>query len=207
MKIYWWAAIILIFIAGILLFVFIQPKNNINNGQQNTTSQELPTAAPFNPDSFSDSEKMHWMHMPLTFNFSENCTALLLSRNRRAFQEIENQTKGVVSFEEISGPADISLICHKEVPRNDIYLTSGEEQHWAQGNKIVKAVINFYNVVEGRSTLGCVSYPDVEIHEILHTFGFQHKEGYDSIMRPVQGNCLYKIDSDILAELNEIYSK
>lgn len=195
---------VIIFIIIILLGGYVFFQNNQSDSYQNYNNYSKLQS---NSDEFSTSTKLHWAHMPITFTFSADCTNLVLNRNKKAFSEITNQTEGAITFKEINdSSADISFVCYKEIPREDIYLTSGEAQYWGEGNKINKAVINYYNVVEGRTMLGCFNFPDVEIHEILHTFGFQHKSGFNTIMREVQGNCLYKIDKDILDELKDTYS-
>jgi hypothetical protein len=197
----------LIFIITIgFFFIFFQDFFSGNSVNNESNMSYYPTPTNDNSDKFSSSIELHWTHMPLTYSFSTECTNLIKSRNRRAFYEITNQTDGVITFQEKNNtPVDISLVCYKSVPTEGFYLTAGEAQYWSEGNKITKAVINYYNAIEGNTFLGCVNFPDTEIHEILHTFGFGHKPGFNTIMREVQGICLYKIDADIIEELKSTY--
>jgi len=211
-----WVSILIslfVFILGYLFFLSLQTSHyaNYDDVQSNSyTPQDNVQQNADGSDEFSSATRLHWTHMPLTVNFSNECTRIILIRNRNAFNEIANETDGLVTFEEVNDTsADISFICKKEIPttNNDMYMTNGDAQYFNEGNEITSAIINYYGVFEGWTPGGCSNFPDVEIHELLHTFGFGHVSGNISIMNAIQDSCPTRIDKDIVEELKSTYSK
>ncbi|MDO8609127.1 MAG: hypothetical protein Q7R95_01135, partial [bacterium] len=74
-----------------------------------------------------------------------------------------------------------------------------------ENGRVMNATIIFYNTREGKISSGCGAYPDVEVHEILHTFGFEHVSQKYHIMNPVQTYCPTKINEDVVKKLNRDY--
>ena len=97
-----------------------------------------------------------------------------------------------------------------------------------EGNKILKAEIEIIGLAgfaetdnKGMSgfSIGDCGYPDTEIHEILHTFGYEHSDNPYSIMYPSSESVGYKIryndeceysiksiDKEIIDDLIKTYS-
>lgn len=173
-----------------------------------------------NSDEDSNRE-LHYIHTDLTYAFLDesSCGKVQALRVRWAFEELQNQTNNLLTFEEITNIeetdaeadradiADINIICRREVPLADIsgYVVAGEATYEHIGNEITRGFIYFYNTgASGSYGGGCVRYPDTEIHEILHSFGFEHSNNSESIMFPYS-SCKYKIDKETLDKLEEIY--
>lgn len=155
------------------------------------------------------SDEKHWAKMPVTFNFSniENCGEFQIYRIFKAISEIENATNLSVSFIQKNKSGEITFHCYKnfEAPTTPGLIQSGEASWKLIENEIIKADINFYNTGGGYYNGGCRNYPDVEIHEILHGFGFQHTNASYNIMNPVGSYCPTKINQDIIDKLTSIY--
>lgn len=113
-------------------------------------------------DQFSNAEGLHWTHMPITYQITneDECGGYESRKIQRAFKEVEEATNGVVNFKKIDEPADIDVKCtfihdcYKswvDVPEvgNYIYLYESICEHTAglaqlteiEGNKIRKAEI------------------------------------------------------------------
>jgi hypothetical protein len=138
-------------------------------------------------DDYTLNSELHWGHMPLVYKFNETspCSGVRLTRIKLAFEELERVTDGKVSFVEGDNP-DITITCTQYV-ENSGYLekkTIGQAYiNETDGNVIKSAGIEFFPV----QTYGW--YPRVEIHEILHTFGFEHNvSGPLSIMSPTNND-------------------
>ena len=170
-------------------------------------------------DKFPNAEGVHWTMMPISYNVV-GCTQYQENRIVKAFNKIQDETEEVVSFEEYDGEeefgAGFMIYCHedfnynysesdKSMPESYTLGDSYYEVYDEAPDKILYADINFYGITETTYTGGCVSYPDVELHEILHGFGFEHVNQHNHIMNPFHTYCPSKLNQDIVDELLETY--
>lgn len=154
-------------------------------------------------DNFSDVEELHWSHMPVTYFYQESCIGPIIPKINWAFSIIENKTHGKVSFEKVnSRKADINIICHKEQNIKALIYIDVEEYTYGLtepkiiGNIIEDASINFWSVDEKKNPPDCYNFPRLELHEILHAFGFDHVDDNQySIMYPYSIGCVAKEDN------------
>jgi hypothetical protein len=216
--------------------VVVEPEQMIEEPEEIIPEQEIV-------------DKPHWTHLPITYYIAnkEECGDYEVRKIERAFDEIENVTNGVVYFKEMDSSADIDFFCtfiedcyEKKV---DIRKEEGVIYRYEticahdrgraqitqlQGYKILKARIEMIGLAgfaetegEGASGfyIGSCGHPTTEIHEILHTFGYGHKDDENSIMYYQEdaigytiqdrGACLGKrkyIDQDIVDELVDVYT-
>lgn len=162
-------------------FINISRDNSFNNIQ---TEIE---------DNFTNTNKTHWGHMPIIYKIeNENeCDFKVIDRINQAFSNIQSETEELLSFEKTNEIPDISIFCkpyHYEETygvlgeASAFYILHGDaifETHPNKEKLITNATINFYGV-----GLVCkTGYPALEVHEILHTFGFGHDYGINNIMR------------------------
>ncbi len=168
-----------------------------------------------------------WDHMPLTYSLAPECVGPIIPRIELALNELTNRTAGAVSFEKTDKNADISFLCSKEkIELSTDGITLGQAYYNTLGNEIVSAQIQFGSVTEDSRPSSCPNYPQLELHEILHVFGYEHNEqNHYSIMFPFEDGCNeiedtvskvtingksfrpgYKIDDDILRDLVNKYS-
>ena len=164
-------------------------------------------------DSFSHSERLHWTHMPLSY-IIYNCSDYQTRRILRALEAIENETnKSVLFRNNTDNETDINIVCNKDYKPSEEskgYMTIGESGYWTYKdfpNIIAKAEINFYGISENTYSGGCIAYPDAEVHELLHAFGYGHTEDRWSIMYPSSVECIRSIDDDITEDLIETYKR
>jgi predicted Zn-dependent protease len=159
-------------------------------------------------------EDIHYPSSKITYTFvNENiCGRVEAIRIRKAFSEIQNQTNNAINFTEINWTADtlayIEINCSKNVPLGEKkgFIVFGNAFYAIKENLITKGCINLYNCGINMHTPGCSNFPDVEIHEILHTLGVGHVDNSSSIMLAEYNHCKYKIDKDIIDYLIRIYS-
>lgn len=185
---------------------------NLNNFSIQETAENLIDL------NYVSSNEKHWSTRDLAYSIEGYCPSLEVRRIQKAFSEIEKGTNNTITFSNESSNPNIKIYCNQGgyngqgslISINDDgvmqdSLTSGLAGVTTSGNEIIEADINFYQVTENSFAGICSAYPTTEIHEILHTLGFDHNESSKSIMRPVEENCLYKIDGYILDKLVEIY--
>jgi len=205
-----WKGVIIFFVIFLTIIIFIFANNNSEYSSNNYENNEEEIA-----DEFSNVQELHWTHMPITYSFSEpnstigprdtknyECPPYQIQRLKDAFNILQNETENKISFEEsYNEEGDISIYCYKLKAEGGYYI-EGEGGYNYEGDQILNAEINFYE------HLNCGNWPDVEIHEILHIFGFNHIENKSSIMTPVASRCdRGYIDEGIIQDLINTYSK
>jgi len=204
MKAFTWA-LVLIFIVAIFYLGTIS-KNNLDSLN---SSQRFDKGLSI--DKFPNSQELHWPQMPVTYRFDNLtlCGKLVPKRIMDAFNQIQNETDNIISFKEDNySDSGITIYCFKIVPLGiePGYIVSGEGGYSSQGNLIVSGTLNFYNVKDYTYSPGCQIRPNVEVHEIFHTFGIQHVNKTGSIMNPIAANCIWNIDEDIINNLKRLYN-
>ena len=171
-------------------------------------------------------DKLRWNHMPLVYNYvsKDKCGIARVDKLNYAFNEINTETNNSVYFIEGKNP-DILITClASESDRGydsgystQILGEGGPSYTW--GHIILNATLNFYPTMDG-----CGYFPFVEIHEILHTLGYEQNlygqwhYPYQANLCTLMGNYTacdnYKnicgnphIDSEIILDLMQIYKK
>jgi len=158
--------------------------------------------------------------MPVTYKFeTEKCTDTkwtdccrerVINLTLLAFRSITNETAGTVYFNEVSQDPDISIYCEESEHSSSLIETLAEascEKDDYNEKLISHATLTIY----GQGMACNTGYPDLEVHEILHTFGFIHNAKMGSIMQPysamTSAECeTTKIDDEYISCLKNIYS-
>lgn len=121
-----------------------------------------------------------------------------------AFDYLEENT--VLRFTQVENAEDseILILCSEIEPKAE------EAGHFVAGEGGPSAVVNAtqFNVIfTGRVSLfreDLCDKPQVALHEILHSLGFDHNNNSQSIMFPVT-NCKQTLDEEIISEINSLY--
>jgi len=156
---------------------------------------------------------MKFNHNQITYLINGVCNEIEKDRMNRAFNEISLEVPKI-SFKETSTNPDIKIICSESAePGKSI-----DEEHFIAGEGGAKQIIKTgkFNIITNGEillyenskieTIKC-DYPNVEIHELLHVFGFDHINDQRSIMYPLIESCEQKLDRSIINELNRLYSQ
>lgn len=199
-KTFWIIAAIVIVLGA---YYFLQSDYSIQDLDNEIKTLETP----------SNSNYPKWDHFPVSYYFTDGkiCGDYELRRIRSAFNIIQNETNRAISFVETNNTGDINIICSSDYKPGGAQpgtYTSGEGGYNSQGNKITDGTIYFLHMGAGRYTGGCLNIPNIEIHEILHTFALGHSENEHSIMAPISNSnsCMYdQIDNETVSILNGIY--
>lgn len=153
---------------------------------------------------------MKFNHNNISYRIDEDCDEDKKTRMREAFYELSKNVN-YISFYSVLDNPDIEVNCdeNKEISSDENYFIAGEggAKSIIQTpiyNVISEGVVLLYNSQE--SSIKC-DWPIVELHELLHVFGFDHSENKKSLMYPYLNSCNQKLDFSIITTLNELYSK
>ncbi len=160
-------------------------------------------------DVFSNINEFHWGEMPITYKIigGEERQRKLI---HEAFETISNETDEIIKFKGVNENPDISIYfkspntydSNDELTLADSLPKFDPEKE----NLIISAEINIY----GQGQVCKTGYPDLEVHEILHAFGFDDIPIMDRIMSRYSystSDCeIEKIDDDYISCLKKIYS-
>jgi len=118
-----------------------------------------------------------------------------------AFETLENLT--ILDFNQIPSSGDIIVKCQSENRIKEDFFIAGEG-----GPTNVTQAGEFNVILNGMILLiresSCPN-PNIAIHEILHSLGFEHSENSNNIMYPVS-KCKQTIGQDTIDIINELYS-
>jgi hypothetical protein len=156
-------------------------------------------------------KNMKFNHNLISVKFFD-CTLDEESRMSKAFEIITNET-GIIPFKKTNENPDIEILCSEANKQTD----NQDSDYFIAGEGGAKEIIqtNKYNVIVQGSVLlydsqnkglKC-SNPTVELHELIHVFGFDHSPNPKSLMYPYLSSCDQKLDSSIVNELKKLYSE
>ena len=150
---------------------------------------------------------MKFNHNNISYTLDASCNEEKTSRMEEAFDEIHNLTK-TIGFIRVNDNPDIDISCSRDV------LQTAEGDYFIAGEGGARKIIptGKYNVItSGVILLYDSSYerkcdwPNVEIHELMHVFGFEHSGDKQSLMYPILESCDQRLDSSIVNSLVLLY--
>lgn len=198
-----WIILLLLIFAG---FFFISTYGNIKiEGKQffiQTNDEKYINAtnqlSMFLPNMRFDTDS-------ISYSFVE-CDRESQDRMKQAFQIISDETQDVIFYENQFPKITIYCAQQKDEQRNSTFV-AGE----GGPNKVILSDL-YPLIIDGKIYLynlenkkNC-EYPIVELHELMHVFGFDHINKTDEILYPYV-KCEQRITQDIVNELKRIYSE
>ncbi|MCX6814227.1 MAG: matrixin family metalloprotease [Candidatus Aenigmarchaeota archaeon] len=164
-------------------------------------ADDLPV---WNVSSLTSISNPKWYTNNLTFTISKNCTKTQRDKMLEAISHLVKNTKTSLNFTEVEdGCPDITVKClnvsvvlYLEEGMGQAIVTHKGEGHYSV---ITKAELQF--------SLGdkFCPRPVVQLHELLHTFGFEHSKDPSDIMYNRFG-CLQDIKEVMKKDLAQIYA-
>jgi len=152
---------------------------------------------------------MKFNHNEITYKIGKTCSEEKRQRMLEAFQELEKKV-GIISFSPSNEP-DIQVSCTERIEHSidkDFFVAGegGAKQIIKTGkyNVITEGIILLYG--NPHNAKEC-DWPNVELHELLHVFGFDHSQDKNSIMYQYLESCNQKLDESIISDLRELYSR
>ncbi len=164
----------------------------------------------YSEEKYLENYVLQWDHMPVTYSFRESLVGPITERIEWSFEILENATNGAVTFKEVEYGGDIVFVGHEgqNIELVDTYydydifapveLSSnikGQASIEELGNIITGSEIEFWSVREEVRPASCWNFPRLELHDILHAFGFDHvDDDRYSIMYPYSQGCVARDD-------------
>lgn len=152
---------------------------------------------------------MKFNHNSISYSIDSDCSNKKRQRMISAFDDLTSKVK-LINFYEVFDNPDIEISCSAEEKE------SIDKTHFIAGEGGAKEIIQTerYNIITNgmvllykeKNTQDC-NWANVELHELIHVFGFGHSENPDSLMYPYLENCDQKLDDSIIKELIRLYSE
>jgi hypothetical protein len=148
---------------------------------------------------------MRFNHNDISY-FILDCDTTKTARLSRAFNIIQLDTNGIITFSETKDEtnADIHVGCSPsayETEKNTFIAGEGGPTEFI-------ALEPYAIIVKGKVMLykeeSC-DYPITELHEIFHVLGFDHVNRSKTIMYPYV-DCDQRIEAEMITMLEELYS-
>jgi len=142
-----------------------------------------------------------WYTNHLTYTFPKNCTKLQRDKMIAAMNYIVNNTRTSLTFTEVAdGCPDIIITCLNVSDMLEDTIGTAQSSYFDEG---------YYSVItksEIELTLGdqLCPLPNVQIHELMHSFGFDHTNDPSDIMYEKFG-CAQTLKDDLKDDLERIY--
>jgi len=142
----------------------------------------------------------------LKYNIDISCNQKKIENIQKAVNELGQETELLEFFPAGRDEAEIFFSCSEneqtEVPGH--YFIAGEGGPTSIINTSLFYIINEGKVLLFYEKSQCNNH-NVELHELLHVFGFKHSENKDSIMYHTT-LCNQVLTNDIIEELKKLYS-
>lgn len=138
--------------------------------------------------------------------FFQDCDEERRSKVLEAFELVSEKTKVIQFYEATYVPMIVIYCSQQKGERRNNSFVAGE----GGPNKVVD--LDLYPLIidgkiylyDSRSRDNC-EYPVIELHELMHVFGFDHLANDSTILYPYV-DCSQRITNDIVNKLKELYS-
>jgi len=151
-------------------------------------------------------QNMRYSDSEISYMISD-CPLQKKNDMERAFEIISNRS--VLKFESVDygdtlkGTSELFVTCDSKNKIEDGLFIAGEG-----GPVNITKGDNFNVILKGKVLLikdSKCENPNVAVHELLHTLGFNHSDNENNIMYPIS-KCKQTIGEDIFALINQLYS-
>ncbi|MAH51713.1 hypothetical protein CMI37_38205 [Candidatus Pacearchaeota archaeon] len=149
------------------------------------------------------SENMRFNHNLISYYIESDCSEERKQKMKTAFGIFHDEINIISFYEAQKTDADILVGCSRsyvETDNNMFIAGEGGPSQYLNGTL-------FDVILEGKITLykeSSCDYPVIELHELMHVFGFNHINNIKSIMHKVS-NCEQRITPDMVDTMTSLY--
>ncbi len=139
----------------------------------------------------------------ISYEIEQACDEIKEDEAIGAFGILESRT--ILEFYPSSSNPELRILCSNVAPEpeNEGFFVAGE----GGPSKVINSS-RYSIILEGKISLfrdsNCEK-PQIALHEVLHSLGFDHNNNTASIMYPTT-NCQQQLDNYIVEEINRLYS-
>ena len=152
---------------------------------------------------------MKFNHNSISYKIGPACDQDKRDRTLSAFNELSTKV-GSIKFYEVLTDPDIEILCSeytKQTPGD--YFIAGE----GGAREIIQT--GRYNIItdglillhENPHEFYKCDWANIELHELVHVFGFDHSADENSLMYPYLNSCDQKLDISIISILKDLYAE
>jgi predicted Zn-dependent protease len=151
---------------------------------------------------------MKFNHNALSYQIDISCSKEKREKVLESMDYIMERIS-VISFHSVTSDPDIEVSCSQDKIETDKdYFVAGEGGareivQTGRYNVITNGTILLHDNEKGRKC----DWPNVEVHELMHVFGFDHSQDKNSIMYPFLDSCDQVLDQAIIDDLTYLYSQ
>lgn len=152
---------------------------------------------------------MKFNHNSISYKIDSACSQEKRNRMISAFNELSSKV-GLISFYSVFENPDIEVSCSeytKQIPGDYFIAGEGGAKEIIQTgryNIITNGIILLHGNPHG--FYKC-DWANIELHELIHVFGFDHSADKNSLMYPYLNSCDQKLDASIINTLKDLYSE
>ena len=145
----------------------------------------------------------------ISYYFDKECSEEKKEKMKEAFEIVEKETEIISFYEGENLSSEILILCsensfeeNKENKKTFIAGEGGPSKflNLTPYPLIIQGEIKLYSKKDIKECF----YPIVELHELLHVFGFEHVNNKKSVLYPYL-DCEQKLDKEIIENLKKIY--
>jgi len=186
---------------------------NIPGSPENLTLSIINSSIIIENQSFAEVPQfyvnMKFNHNSISYSIDQDCNNKKRQRMISAFNDLGSKVK-IINFYEVSDSPDIEVTCSAE------QKDSIDKIHFIAGEGGAKEIIQTgrYNIITNGVVLlyketnaNDCEWANIELHELIHVFGFGHSDNPNSLMYPYLEGCNQKLDDSIIKELIILYSQ
>ena len=160
---------------------------------------------------------MKFNHNEISYRVNNDCSEEQSKRMELAFKELSGMV-GEITFYSTGFSPDIEVSCTNEINYNGYDMEENiEKNYFIAGEGGAKEIVEtgrYYIITNGiiflyegnKKWIKC-PHPNIEMHELLHVFGFDHLDDKKSLMYPYLTSCDQTLDDSIINELKKLYSE
>jgi predicted Zn-dependent protease len=151
-------------------------------------------------------ENMRFNHNEISYYINPNCPTLKRSKMLMAFKEVEEMLENRVTFKNAQEEkADILVGCSFDsYEKEENIFVAGEGGPTRIVNSSMPVITKGKILLYSEERSKC-DEPVLELHELLHVFGYDHINNEKYIMHPYL-NCNQKINSELVNHMRQLYS-
>lgn len=142
----------------------------------------------------------------ISYSF-DDCEEIKKKRMKNAFDILSKETGAFIFYENDYDPM-ITIYCKdpKEEKRDTIFVAGeGGPNRILPLDLYPQIIGGSIYLYRGENTKEC-EYPVIELHELLHVFGFEHINDTKKVLYPYL-DCNQRLTEDIISEIKKLYSE
>ncbi|MEM4230507.1 MAG: matrixin family metalloprotease [Candidatus Pacearchaeota archaeon] len=206
---YFFVLISLTLVLSIVLYKIAFEIKDLKPEKMNITYIDIRNITSYNSEDLQFYPNMRFNHNLITFKIDSACDISKTEKIMLAMNRIENETQKLIVFQKIEEEPDIFISCNETEETKKRFVPT----YFIAGEGGVESAVEtglFHVIEKGKVLLyykdvkSCMNY-NIELHELLHVFGFKHSDNEKSIMYSVS-ECGQVLTQDIISKLNSLYS-